>query len=91
MMIGITTFSFKNEKVNEFLAPIDAMQNLCGIDYPDYPYVYYTIQLIFPDPENIPTKDEIDRYMSSYPMFSRGRQMQIFPGLILHNTPVCVK
>jgi hypothetical protein len=56
MMIGITTFAYKNQQFDEFLAPIDAAGKLCGIDYPDYPYIYYTIQLIFPFSEK-PTKE----------------------------------
>ena len=45
LMIAITIFSWKNEQLELFLTPVDADQKYCGIDYPDYPYVYYSIQL----------------------------------------------
>jgi hypothetical protein len=43
VMITITAFSWKNEQLELFLTPVDADGNYCGIDYPDYGYVYYTI------------------------------------------------
>ena len=42
-MIVITVFAYKNEQFEKFLTPIDADGMYCGIDYPDYPYVYYVI------------------------------------------------
>jgi hypothetical protein len=44
-MISITTFAYSREQFERFLIPTDADGMYCGIDYPDYPYVYYAIQV----------------------------------------------
>ena len=51
LMITITAFAWKNEQLKLFLTPVDADGKYCGIDYPEYSYVYYVIQLVFPTDE----------------------------------------
>ena len=40
-MVGVGVYAVEHGDPARVLAPLDADANFCGIDYPDYPYLYY--------------------------------------------------
>ena len=44
VMIWIGIFAKENGNPQELITPVDEDGKLCGMDYPDYPYVYYLIE-----------------------------------------------
>jgi hypothetical protein len=44
LMLYITKEAFTNSDIDALISPVDDDMKLCGIDYPDYGYLYYAIQ-----------------------------------------------
>jgi hypothetical protein len=40
-MVAVGIYAVENGDPARVMAPLDADAMFCGIDYPDYPYLYY--------------------------------------------------
>ena len=44
-MVWCTMYGVSNGKPDELLSPVDEDSKLCGVTYPDYPYLYYLVKI----------------------------------------------